>query len=306
MTIITSMIVCIRSPFHHPTGDMYVVHSSYSLSLTCFNRFTVCSRSPPSSSSSPRSFSPSPNSPLSGYHLSLQHLVSLAMTTISTSTSRLSDAEKLTADNYGSWRQRVYGLMLRTRLWSIVNSTIPTPADFPDAAARLAWEEKDGQALGEIIGSLSTGQLINISECKHAHEAWVKLEELHRPKSSQNFVYVRTKLDRTRLEETSPGTMQAHIGELRDVMNQLTNLGEPVSDKAAAVHLLNSIMHKDYSTVVAILSNGPMADLTFDKVAVTLLGEERRLTQQEAVPTTTTHQGRGCLCSSARILRSRS
>lgn len=210
------------------------------------------------------------------------------MTTISTSTSRLSDAEKLTADNYGSWRQRVYGLMLRTRLWSIVNSTIPTPADFPDAAARLAWEEKDGQALGEIIGSLSTGQLINISECKHAHEAWVKLEELHRPKSSQNFVYVRTKLDRTRLEETSPGTMQAHIGELRDVMNQLTNLGEPVSDKAAAVHLLNSIMHKDYSTVVAILSNGPMADLTFDKVAVTLLGEERRLTQQEAVPTTTT------------------
>jgi transposase InsO family protein len=210
------------------------------------------------------------------------------MTTSSTSTSRLTESEKLTANNYGSWKQRVYGLMLRTKLWSIVNSPVPTAADHADNAARLAWEEKDGQALGEIIGSLSTSQLINISECTHANEAWVKLETLHRPKSSQNFVYVRTMLDRTRLEETTPGTMQAHIGVLRDVMNQLTNLGEPVSTKAAAVHLINSIMHKDYSTVVAILSNGPIADLTFDQVAVTLLGEERRLAQQESAPTNST------------------
>jgi hypothetical protein len=71
-------------------------------------------------------------------------------------------------------------------------------------------------------------------------------------------------------------------------MNQLTNLGEPLSTKAAAVHLINSIMHKDYSTVVAILSNGPMDDLTFDQVAVTLLGEERRLAQQESAPTNST------------------
>src|SRR5271156_1074480 len=56
----------------------------------------------------------------------------------------------------------------------------------------------------------------------------MRLEELHRPKSSQNFVYVRTKLDRIRLEEITPGTMQAHIAELRDVMDQLTDLGEPL------------------------------------------------------------------------------
>ena len=78
--------------------------------------------------------------------------------------------------------------------------------------------------------------------------------------------------------------MQAHITELRDVMDQLTNLGEPLKPQAAAVHLLSSITHKDYSTVIAILSNGPMADLTFDKVAVTLLAEERRLAQAESTP----------------------
>jgi transposase InsO family protein len=206
----------------------------------------------------------------------------------STSTSRLSDAEKLTADNYGSWKQRVYGLMLRTKLWSTVNiSRMPT-FDTNDAgkAAQAVWEEKDGQALGEIIGSLSTAQLSNINGIAHAFEAWARLAELHRPKSSQNFVYVRTKLDRTRLEETTPGTMQAHITELRDVMDQLTNLGEPLKPEAAAVHLLSSITHKDYSTVIAILSNGPMADLTFDKVAVTLLAEERRLAQAESTPGT--------------------
>ena len=36
--------------------------------------------------------------------------------------------------------------------------------------------------------------------------------------------------------------------------------------------------------MIAILSNGPMADLTFDKVAVTLLAEERRLAQAESSP----------------------
>src|ERR1700733_3727071 len=139
--------------------------------------------------------------------------------TSSTSTSRLSDAEKLTADNYGSWKQRVYGLMLRPKLGSIVNiSTAPTfGEDDAGIAALAAWDEKDGQALGEIIGSLSTAQLANISGIEHAYEAWVRLEELHRPKSSQNFVYVRTKMDRTRLGETTPGTMQAHITVLRDV-----------------------------------------------------------------------------------------
>ena len=206
--------------------------------------------------------------------------------TSSPSTSRLSDAEKLTADNYGSWKQRVYGLMLRTKLWTIVNiSRVPAfGGDAAGIALQAAWEEKDGQALGEIIGSLSTAQLTNVNGISHAFEAWARLAELHRPKSAQNFVYVRTQLDRTRLEETTPGTMQAHITELRDVMDQLTNLGEPLKPQAAAVHLLSSIMHKDYSTVIAILSNAPMADLTFDKVAVTLLAEERRLAQAESTP----------------------
>jgi transposase InsO family protein len=206
--------------------------------------------------------------------------------TSSPSSSRLTDAEKLTADNYGSWRQRVYGLMLRTKLWSTVNiSRVPAfGGDAAGIALQAAWEEKDGQALGEIIGSLSTAQLTNVNGIPHAFEAWARLAELHRPKSAQNFVYVRTKLDRTRLEETTPGTMQAHITELRDVMDQLTNLGEPLKPQAAAVHLLSSIMHKDYSTVIAILSNAPMADLTFDKVAVTLLAEERRLAQAESTP----------------------
>jgi hypothetical protein len=218
----------------------------------------------------------------------LTSFINMSSTTVSTTTSRLTDSEKLTGDNYGSWSQRFFGLALRTKLWSIVNNPVPDRAEHVDDAARLVWEEKDGQALGEIIGSLSTSQLINISDCKHAHDAWVKLEQLHRPKSASNFVYVQNKLDRTRLEETTPGSMQQHIGQLREVMNQLTNMGEPLSTKVAAVTLLNSIMHPDYCTVVDIMSNGSLEDLTFDQVAVTLLGQERRLAQLASAPTNST------------------
>jgi hypothetical protein len=160
------------------------------------------------------------------------------MTTSFTSSSGLTATELLTGDNYGPWRQRVYGWMLRAKLWPIVISPVPARQDHANDAARLIWEEKDGQALGGIIGSLSTGQLINIIDCVHANDAWVRLEQLHRPMSAANFVYVRTKLDRIRLEETMPGAMQQHIGQLREVMNQLTNMGEPLSTKVAAVTLL--------------------------------------------------------------------
>ena len=105
--------------------------------------------------------------------------------------------------------------MLRTKLCR-PSPSARCPRLAPDDAGKAtqaAWEEKDGQALGEIIGSLSTAQLTNINGIAHAFEAWARLAELHRPKSSQNFVYVRTKLDRTRLEETTPGTMAgAHHG----------------------------------------------------------------------------------------------
>ena len=54
--------------------------------------------------------------------------------TSSPSTSRLSDVEKLTADNYGSWRQRVYGLMLRTKLVRGRTQTIPPATAIRDSA----------------------------------------------------------------------------------------------------------------------------------------------------------------------------
>jgi hypothetical protein len=73
--------------------------------------------------------------------------------------------------------------------------------------------------------------------------------------------------------------MQSHINVIRDLCDQLTNLGSPVSDIEAATLLVNS-MPDQYENILPSLGMLPVADLTFDKVTATLLAEDSR--RQEA------------------------
>jgi transposase InsO family protein len=205
-------------------------------------------------------------------------------TTSSSSASGLLNIEKLTTDNYAAWRQRVQALLMHNKLWKVVStSTVPDFRD--DGGGKAEWEEKDEMALAEITLTISTSQLGYIRACTTAREAWLKLAEVHNPKSAANLLYVRKELHHCKLEETTPGAMQAHINRIRDLVDRLAGMDSPVSPLDAAVSLFNS-MPEQYDTIAVTLSMRPVTDLTFDFVATALLAEERR--QHEAAASTST------------------
>lgn len=209
----------------------------------------------------------------------------LSSTTPSSSATGLLNIEKLTTDNYTSWRQRVQALLMHNKLWKVV-STASVPDFRDDGGAKAAWEEKDEMALAEITLTISTSQLGYIRACTTAREAWLKLAEVHNPKSAANLLYVRKELHNCKLEGTTPGAMQAHINRIRDLVDRLAGMDSPVSPLDAAVSLFNS-MPEQYDTIAVTLSMRPVTDLTFDFVATALLAEERRQHEAAAFNNTT-------------------
>jgi transposase InsO family protein len=176
----------------------------------------------------------------------------------------------------------VQALLMHNKLWKVV-STATVPDFKDDGGGKAAWEEKDEMALAEITLTISTSQLGYIRACTTAREAWLKLAEVHNPKSAANLLYVRKELHHCKLEETTPGAMQAHINRIRDLVDRLAGMDSPVSPLDAAVSLFNS-MPEQYDTISVTLSMRPVTDLTFDFVATALLAEERR--QYEAAAST--------------------
>jgi gag-polypeptide of LTR copia-type len=151
-----------------------------------FNRFTVCLSLPTSLVST-----------LSFAHLSLAPLIVVIMTSAASSSSTASSAgsllsiEKLTADNFLSWKQRVQALLMREKAWDVIRKPTPVFTESKeDIAARAAWEDKDSLALADITLTLSTSQLGYTRHCKTAREAWSKLTAVHEKKTAASMLYL--------------------------------------------------------------------------------------------------------------------
>ena len=198
--------------------------------------------------------------------------MSSPVSTAPSAGSSLLSIEKLHASNYLSWKQRVRALLMHNKVWTVVTSAAPS-AD-ADAAAKVAWREKDEVALADITLTLADSQLGYIRHCQTAHEAWTKLASVHEQKTAAAMLYLRRRMTRTTLDQ-SIGGMQGHINSLRDMMDQLASMGSPISDVEAAI-LLSCSVPEQYESVVTILSMRPANELTFELVATCLLAEEKR------------------------------
>jgi hypothetical protein len=248
-----------------------------------FNRFTVCLSLPTSLVST-----------LSFAHLSLAPLIVVIMTSSVSSSSTASSAgsllsiEKLTADNFLSWKQRVQALLMREKAWDVIRKPTPVFTDSKeDIAARAAWEDKDSLALADITLTLSTSQLGYTRHCKTAREAWSKLTAVHEKKTAASMLYLRRKMFTCKLEDHSEGGMQHHINLLRDMQDQLFDMGAPVTDLDAATLLLHSVGEK-YQAVTVAIGMQRIEDLSFDGVSTSLLAHERSMLEELSTPISST------------------
>ena len=76
--------------------------------------------------------------------------------------------EKLGKDNYETWRVQMKMVLIHRGLWKFANGTEERPAGPAGAnllEAQATWDEKDGQALVDIVIGLTSSEIIHIKKC---------------------------------------------------------------------------------------------------------------------------------------------
>ena len=97
--------------------------------------------------------------------------------------------ERLGDDNYETWSLRMKYLLIHKKLWAAVTG---------DGAEAGGSVSEDALAL---IGLFVRDQhLSTVAECKTAHEAWTKLEGIHKAKTHARRLNLKRELNSLRLE----------------------------------------------------------------------------------------------------------
>ena len=77
--------------------------------------------------------------------------------------SNLYSIEKLTATNYASWKVMIQMVLIEKELWDLVSQDIPQPGDQASNAEKLEWKKKADKARAIIVLSISTSELVHIT-----------------------------------------------------------------------------------------------------------------------------------------------
>ena len=219
----------------------------------------------------------------------------------SSSTSSLYAIDKLTGDNFSSWKFRLQLVLMDRGLWEIVDGTEVSPTvtisgntgdgaltvtggsdgsgkvevDPKYKAVYLDWKKRDNQALAQIALTVSNSELIHIRGAKSSHEAWSKICSVYEAKGLAAKVYLRRRFFNIKYVDNGIGSMQSHINLVRDIADQLDAISAGVSDEDMAMTLLCSLPDS-YDYLIVALESRNSNDLTFDFVSTRLLGEEKR------------------------------
>ena len=121
--------------------------------------------------------------------------------------------------------------------------------------------------------SISTNELATVRSANNAKEAWLAILQVYEAKDLPGKLFLRRKFFNIRLE--SNFTMQQHINNIKNIVDQLKSIGSPVTDDDISVVLLNSLDDR-YDALVISLESRPADELNSSAIAARLLQEERR------------------------------
>ncbi|GBN37429.1 hypothetical protein AVEN_2683-1 [Araneus ventricosus] len=92
--------------------------------------------------------------------------------------------EKLSKDNYDSWKLQIEAILVKNDHWNFVTGAERKPevtgdADADNATVVVKWISDDQKAKADIILSIHPSQLSQIKNCRTSHELWTKLQNIY-------------------------------------------------------------------------------------------------------------------------------
>ncbi|KAI4332242.1 hypothetical protein L6164_017166 [Bauhinia variegata] len=177
------------------------------------------------------------------------------------------DVEKFDGtNNFGMWQCEVLDILYQQELYFALEE------EKPDDIEEKDWTRINRLACGTIRLCLSKEQKYPFMRERSAHKLWKELEDKFMKKSTENKLYMRTKLYRF---QYLPGTtMNKHITRFDSLVTDLLNLDENINDTDKALILLASLPD-EYEHLIASMLAGKET-ITFKEATTALYSNEIR------------------------------
>ena len=178
----------------------------------------------------------------------------------------------LNSSNYCTWKIQCKMALIKEGLWGIVNGTEAAPAEGAEAQAKFV--ARRDKALATIVLAMEPSLLYLVgNDPTDPVTVWRALSEQFQRRTWANKLELKRKLFSLRLAEG--GSVQDHIKLMTEICDELSAIGERVSDEDRVVYLLASLPDS-YSVLVTALeasTNVPTLAIVRER----LLHEETKL-----------------------------
>ena len=116
--------------------------------------------------------------------------------------------EKLTSENWVTWKFQMKHLLLVKDLWNITQGT-ETLAQGADDAARAAFDVRCQKAFSILVMSIDPSQLYLITSCDNPKQAWGNLKQQFESDTLHNKLLLKKQYFRLEMSEGS--SMEKHL-----------------------------------------------------------------------------------------------
>ena len=144
----------------------------------------------------------------------------------------------LNSSNYATWRIQCKIALVKEGLWGIVSRTETNPTEGAKQQARFA--AKRDKALATVVLAIEPNLLYVIGpDPSDPAKVWKALADQFQRKTWANKLELKWKLFSMRLSEGD--SVQDHVKSMTEVCDELTAIGEVVSEEDCVVYLLASL-----------------------------------------------------------------
>lgn len=181
--------------------------------------------------------------------------------------------EKLDGANFLTWKFQLRQVFIAAGVSGIVDGT-RTLADDATPAVTTAWNRDNAKAMVIISTTIERRQLESLVTCTSAKEMWDALCRVHEQKSASNRLFLTQKF--CGYSMASGDSIIQHIARVKNMAEQLKDVGEMVSETQIMAKILSSLS-PSYSAFQTVWDNVSVEVQTVDNLTERLLREEMRL-----------------------------
>ena len=180
--------------------------------------------------------------------------------------------EKLTGDNYYSWKFQMKMFLITKDLWEIVTGAESLKGS-ATAEEQRKLKTRENLALATICLSVSTNLQIYVRNAAKA-KAWDNLSKHSEQKTISRKIFHRRKLYSARMENET--NMIEHINYVKTLSEHLETVEDPVNEKDLVIFLISSLP-EDYNYLITALETIAEDKLTWDYVRDGLIYEADKI-----------------------------